>query len=144
MKPRIQFRAMVPLDYEDFTRETSYYPGPQFGGIVAWSSDNGVNRIMGMVGFDGWTPNAVTMHWWIKHPRCIIPLWHEALTYLAANGKKKIIGTTPSNNYRALRTMYDKLGWQKVAVIEGGWADNVDIIISEYLIHARHQSAAAA
>ena len=133
---------MVPLDYEDFTKATSYYPGPQFGGIVAWFNDAGRNVIMGAVGFDGWTPNAVTMHWYIKHPRCIIPLWHESLAYLSGHGKRKIIGTTPSNNVRALRTMYDKLGWRKVAVIEGGWADNVDIIISEYLIHAE-QSAAA-
>jgi hypothetical protein len=133
----------MPADYEDFTRETCYYPGPQFGGIVAWSFDGQVNRIMGMVGFDGWTPSAVTMHWYIKHPRCLIPLWHESLRYLALHGKKKIIGTTPSNNVRALRTMYDKLGWQKVAVIEGGWDDGVDIIISEYLIHAEQSKAAA-
>jgi hypothetical protein len=135
---------MVPADHEDFTRATCYYPGPQFGGIIAWSWDGQKNTIMGAVGFDGWTPNAVTMHWWIKQPRCLIPLWHESLAYLAANGKRKIIGTTPSNNQRALRTMYDKLGWKKVAVIEAGWADNVDIIISEYLIHAPLSDTAAA
>jgi len=133
---------MVPSDHEDFIRETSYYPGPQFGGIVAWSWDGQKNTIMGAVGFDGWTPNAVTMHWWIKQPRCLMPLWRESLAYLAQHGKKKIIGTTPSSNVRALRTMYDKLGWRKVYTIEGGWADNVDIIISEYLIHEQ-QSAAA-
>lgn len=141
MKPAIQFRAMAPLDYKDFTKATSYYPGPQFGGIIAWAQKDGVNTIMGMVGFDGWTPNAVTMHWWIKQPRCLIPLWHESLAYLTLNGKRKIIGTTPSNNCRALRTMYDKLGWRKVAVIEDGWADNVDIVISEYLINAQQPAA---
>jgi hypothetical protein len=134
MKPRIQFRAAVPSDYKDFTEATSYYPGPQFGGIVAWCWDGQKNIIMGMVGMDGWTPNAVTMHWYIRHPRCLLPLWREVCKYLAMHGKKKIVGTTPSNNTRALRTMYDKLGWRKVATIEGGWADGVDIIISEYLL----------
>ena len=144
MKPRIQFRAMVPADHKDFTLATHYYPGPQFGGIVAWSWDGQKNTIMGAVGFDGWTPNAVTMHWWIRQPRCLIPLWHESLSYLSLHGKRKIVGTTPSNNTRALRTMYDKLGWRQVAIIEGGWDDNVDIIISEYLIHAKQPVAAAA
>jgi hypothetical protein len=135
---------MVPSDYEDFTRATSYYPGPQFGGIVAWSWDGKKNAVMGMVGFDGWTPNAVTMHWWIRQPRCLTPLWHESLRYLSLHGKRKIVGTTPSNNTRALRTMYDKLGWQQVATIKDGWDEGVDIIISEYLIHGDPVSVAAA
>jgi hypothetical protein len=142
VKPAIKFRAMMPADYEDFSKATSYYPGPQFGGIVAWCWDGTHNVIMGAVGFDGWTPSAVTMHWWIKYPRCLIPLWHESLHYLAQHGKRKIIGTTPSNNVRALRTMFDKLGWQQVARIKDGWDVGVDIIISEYLINAQQSLAA--
>lgn len=140
MKPRIKFRAMTPLDYEEFTRATSYYPGPQFGGVVAWS-DAGV---MGMVGIDGWTPTSVMMHWFIKHPRCIMPLWSEVTGYLAQHGKRKIIGSTPSDNVRALRMIFNKLGFVEVARIKDAWAEGVDIVISEYEIKAARRLEAAA
>lgn len=142
MKPRIQFRAMVPSDYEEFTTATSYYPGPQFGGIVAWTFDGQVNRIMGMVGLDGWTPTSVAVHWFIKHPRCIMPLWYELVNYGALHGKKKFIGTTPSNNTPALRMIFGRLGWHEVARIKDGWDNGIDIIISEYRIHAKQQKVA--
>jgi hypothetical protein len=142
VKPPIKFRAMMPLDYEEFTRATSYHPGPQFGGIVAWCWNGQRNIIMGMVGLDGWTPTSVAAHWFIKHPRCIMPLWRELLGYLALHGKKKIIGTTPSDNTRALRMIFKRLGWREVARLKDAWDEGVDIIISEYLIHEKQQLAA--
>jgi hypothetical protein len=142
MKPTIRFRAMVPSDYEEFTTATSYHPGPQFGGIVAWSFNGERNVIMGMVGLDGWTPTSVAAHWFIRHPRCIMPLWRELLGYLTKHGKKKIIGTTPSNNERALRMIFGRLGWHEVARLKDAWDDGVDIIISEYRIYEKQQLAA--
>lgn len=142
MKPAIKFRAMVPSDYEEFTSATSYYPGPQFGGIVAWCWDGRKNVIMGMVGLDGWTPTSVMAHWCIRHPRCIMPLWRELLGYLAGHGKRKIIGSTPGNNVRALRMIFGRLGFKEVARIKDAWDDGVDIVISEYRIHAQHRLAA--
>jgi hypothetical protein len=142
VKPQIKFRAMVPSDYEEFTTATSYYPGPQFGGIVAWSWDGQKNTIMGMVGLDGWTPTSVAVHWFIRHPRCIMPLWRELCAYAAMHGRKKFIGTTPSDNVRALRMIFGRLGWHEVARIKAGWNDGVDIIISEYKINAQQQLAA--
>ena len=133
---------MVPQDYEEFTKATSYYPGPQFGGIVAWCWDGQKNIIMGMVGLDSWTPTSVMAHWYIKHPRCIAPLWNELLVYLSRNGKQKIIGSTPGDNTRALRMIFDKLGWREVARVKDGWNNGIDIVISEYIINAE-QSAAA-
>lgn len=143
MKPSIKFRAMVPPDYEEFTQATSYYPGPQFGGIVAWSWDGQKNTIMGMVGLDAWTPATVSVHWCIKHPRCILPLWQELVAYGQLHGKKKFIGTTPSDNKRALRMIFRKLGWQQVAAIKDGWDVGVDIIISEFIIPAQAARIAA-
>ena len=142
MKPPIKFRAMVPSDYEEFTRETSYHPGPQFGGIVAWFWNGQRNVIMGMVGLDGWTPTSVMAHWFIRHPRCILPLWGELLGYLTLHGKRKIIGSTPGNNARALRMIFNKLGFREIARIKDGWDSGVDIVISEYLINAKQQLAA--
>jgi hypothetical protein len=134
---------MVPSDYEEFTSNCGYHPGPQFGGIVAWSWDGQRNVIMGMVGFDSWTPTSVMAHWWIRHPRCILPLWSEATSYLAMHGRRKVIGSTPGDNVRALRMIFNKLGFIEVARIKDAWADGVDIVISEYHINAQQQSAAA-
>jgi hypothetical protein len=142
VKPEFKFRAAVPADYEAFTAATHYYPGPQFGGIVAWFWDGQHNVTAGMVGMDGWTNTCVSMHWYIKYPRCLLPLWREVLKYLTLHGKRKIIGTTPSNNTRALRTMFDKLGWQQIARIKDGWDVGVDIIISEYILNEQQSIAA--
>lgn len=142
MKPPIKFRAMTVHDHADFTRETSYYPGPQFGGVVAYEWDGQKNIIMGMVGLDSWTPTSVMAHWYIKHPRCIRPLWAEVTRYLALHGKRKVIGSTPGDNVRALRTIFDKLGFHEVARVKDAWADGVDIVISEYCINAEHKLAA--
>ena len=138
MKPSIAFRAITPADYAEFTAQTSYYPGPQFGGIVAYHDEVD----MGAVGLDGWTPTSVVAHWWIKHPRCLLPLWHELQAYLARHGKCKIIGMTPGDNVRALRMIFNRLGWHEIARIRDGWDKGVDIIISEYTIHADQSSSA--
>ena len=142
MKPEIKFRAMVPSDYEEFTKATSYHPGPQFGGIVAWFWNGQSNVIMGMVGLDGWTPTSVMAHWFIRHPRCIMPLWREVVWYLARHGRKKVIGSTPGDNVRALRMIFGRLGFREIARIKDGWDDGIDIVISEYKINAQQQLAA--
>jgi hypothetical protein len=142
VKPAIKFRAMTPLDYEEFTRATSYHPGPQFGGVVAWCWDGQKAVVMGAVGLDGWTPTSVMAHWWIRHPRCILPLWREVTIYLAQHGRKKVIGSTPGDNVRALRMIFNKLGFVEVARIKDGWDEGIDIVISEYRINAQQQLAA--
>lgn len=139
MKPRIQFRAVTQFDLSEFSERTGYFPSSQFGGIVAYS-DSGV---MGVVGLDSWTPTSVMAHWYIRHPRCILPLWNEVLRYLAIHGRRKVIGSTPGDNVRALRMIFNKLGFTEVARIKDGWGDGVDIVISEYLIDVAKQQVAA-
>ncbi len=135
MKPQIQFRAINEADFATFAEATGYQPGPTFGGIVAFT-DGG---IMGAVGLDGWTSNAVCAHWWIRHPRCILPLWQEVCEYLAKHGRKKVIGMTPSDNVRALRMIFNKLGFIELTRIKDAWGDGVDVVISEYNIHVERQ-----
>jgi len=43
---------------------------------------------------------------------------------------------------RALRMIFNKLGFREVARIKDAWTDGVDIVISEYLINAKQQLAA--
>jgi len=139
VKSPILFRAVGPGDIERFVAETNYYPTAQFGGIVAYSKSG----TMGVVGLDSWTPTSVMAHWYIRHPRCILPLWNEVRHYLAIHGRRKIIGSTPGDNVRALRMIFGKLGFVEIARIKDGWGDGVDIVISEYLINVNEQQVAA-
>jgi hypothetical protein len=141
VKPTILYRAVVKADIPLFTSKTNYHPSSQFGGIVAYTE----RGVMGMVGLDSWTPNSVMAHWYIRHPRCIMPLWKELNLYLAQHGRRKIIGSTPGNNARALRTMFRKLGFVEIARIKDGWSDGVDMVISECEVraHESQQSIAA-
>jgi hypothetical protein len=129
-------------DFNMFVKQTSYFFGPQFGGIVAYTRRDGRVVSMGMVGFDSWAPRTVMAHWYIRYPRCIEPLWAEAVKYIADTGRKAILGSTPSNNDKALRSIRH-LGWEELYRIKDGWDEGVDLVISEYKIHVNHASSAA-
>lgn len=121
----------MPLDVITFQHEVGYYPTSQFNGIVAFSDDG----VMGMVGFDRWTATGVEMHWFIKRPRCLLPLWYEALSYLRQHGKRKIVGNTPGDNHRALRMIFGRLGFVEKCRIKDAYDVGVDLVISEYTIN---------
>jgi RimJ/RimL family protein N-acetyltransferase len=135
VKPVIRFRAAEDHDARWFCATLNLIPTTEFGGIVAYNDQ----FAMGMVGFDNWTPNSVMMHFHIRQPRCLIPLWNEALGYLSSYGRRIIIGSTASDNIRALRVI-KKLGWVEKTRIIDGWSDGVDLIISEYRIHEPKRS----
>jgi hypothetical protein len=141
VKSDIQFRAVEPRDVDEFIRRTNYYPTSQFGGIVAYNEKG----TMGVMALDCWTPSSVMAHWYIRHPRCIMPLWKELNLYLAQYGRKKIIGSVPSDNTRCLSVIYRKLGFVPVARIIDGWSDGVDLVITEceVKVHGYQQQVAA-
>lgn len=130
MKPQISFRATQSEDIPWFRQTTNYRVSPDWTGIVAYCE--GTER-MGMVLFDGWTPNAAMAHFSIPRPRCLIPLWNEAVGYLRQNGKVAVFGVTPSDNARALRAIR-RLGWTEQTRLKDGWSEGVDLVISEYRI----------
>jgi len=74
-----------------------------------------------------------------------MPLWKELNLYLATHGRRKIIGSTPGDNERALRTIFRKLGFVEIARIKDGWGDGVDMVISEceVKVHESQQQVAA-
>lgn len=136
MKPEIRFRAMTLEDVYTFCHEVGFYPDGQFGGIVAFHDD----KVMGMVGFDDWTKTSVRLHWFIKQPRCLMPLWREVVTYLDQHGRKKAVGMTPSDNIKALRMIFRHLGFVEVGRIKDGYDEGIDLIISECDIHGQISS----
>jgi hypothetical protein len=130
-------------DFRTFTVATSYFPSSQFTGIVAYMLRGGREDGMGMVGFDSWAPRTVMAHWYIRFPRCIEPLWAEAVKYIANTGRKAILGSTPADNDKALRSIRH-LGWEELYRVKDGWDEGVDLVISEYKIHVTSANAALA
>ena len=127
MKSAFTFRALRHDEWADFEARTKYIPGRQFGGIVACKDGEPV----GAVGLDNWSGRTVSVHWWIRHPRCIPALWAELLSYLRQYDYAHLIGTIPSDNVRSLRGAL-RLGWKELARIKDGWAVGTDIVILEY------------
>lgn len=110
-------------------------PGPQFGAIEAVTDGE---RIVGMVGFDGWLPNAVSLHVAMEEPdRVPRELRREALRQLtrvgfgiAFNGcgRNVALATVLSSNERSIR-FTESLGFRKVATLTDAWAPGVDLLI---------------
>jgi hypothetical protein len=125
--------SIVPATEEDkrlFEKSTGYCVGEHFRGIKA-VSPNGV--LLGMVGFDHWTPASVQIHVWIDSPLALkgYALIKESLRYAFVQaGKKLIVGVTPSNLPKALK-FNAHIGFKQIAVIRDGWDVGVDMIITE-------------
>ena len=119
-------------DFEWIRSRTSCAVGPGFRAIAAREGD----RILGMVGFDGWwgapgSGGAVQMHVAIDAPPCARRLVRAAFDYVFNQaGKAVAIGVVPSHNARALR--FDLgLGFRESYRVRDGWAPGDDMIFLE-------------
>ena len=85
-----------------------------------------------MAGYDYWTPNAVQMHIWIKHPEAYLSkeFIQEGFGYPFNSGRNLVIGVTPGDNARAL-TFNRKLGFVEKYRIKDGWSLGTDMVIQE-------------
>lgn len=126
----MKFKAAEPFHLEWLCKKLSYTPTRDFSGIVALDGD----RIMGMVGFDYWTPRSAQLHFTLLDAKCTLPLWAEAKKYLRQHGRKLAVGVTPSNIERALR-LIKLYGFVEKYRIVNGWDEGVDMVISECPIH---------
>lgn len=89
-------------------------------------------RIRGMVGYNGWTENAVSMHFAIEGPGAFKALHAEAFKYAFEQaGKKMVFGVTPSDNARAIKAIR-AVGFREVYREKDGFADGVDIVFSRF------------
>lgn len=126
----ISYRAATPEDVAWFSKATSYLPGPQFSGVVAYVD----GPPLGMVGLDYWTHTAVQAHVCIENVKVLAPLWREVVNYLRSHGLKLIVGVTPSDNDLSIR-LQRSLGFKEQYRQKDGWNDGVDMVLSEYRIH---------
>lgn len=111
-----------------FFEQTRYRFGGGWRGIVALTA---AGQVRGMVGYDGWTENAVQMHVALPDPRAALALVRPAFSYpFEEIGVKVAYGLTPADNHRGL-ALASRLGFRQVYRLQDGWADGVDLVLSE-------------
>ncbi len=123
-----------PEHYDWIATRAQLLCGPQFRAIEALADDG---RILGMVGFDGWLPNAVSLHIAMEEP-AVIPraerrramhrLIRDAFR-IAFNGcgKGVAVATVLSTNDRS-RRLVERVGFKPASKIEDAWAPGVDLL----------------
>jgi RimJ/RimL family protein N-acetyltransferase len=103
-------------------------------GFMALEAVDG-ERILGMVGFDGWLPGAVCLHVAIEHPIALRRLISAAFTSAFAPaprgfGKRAAIATVLSTNKRSLR-LVRRLGFRDAYVGRDWSGPGVDFMAFE-------------
>ena len=88
-------------------------------------------RIVGMVGYDGWTHTACSMHVAIETPAAVRALLRPAFDYAFNHKQRKVVlGITPGDNAAALR-FNRHLGFSQVHRVKDGWAEGIDLVVQE-------------
>jgi RimJ/RimL family protein N-acetyltransferase len=104
-------------------------------GLEAIKATDTAGRIVGMVGFDGWTPNALCMHIALEYPgalrRLIRPGFDIAFNRLQ---KRLVIVTVLSTNKRSL-ALVRHLGFIETHRILDGWDVGAHLVIHEMRRH---------
>lgn len=96
--------------------------------IGAYAADG---RILGMVGYDGWTPNSCCMHVAIDSPIAIRRLRRPAfgIPFRELN-KGLVLASVLSTNKESL-WFVDRLGFKRVARIKDGYEPGVHVMLFE-------------
>ena len=122
-------RAAPRYHYDWIIDQTGLHISSAFRAIEAIEEKTG--RIVGMVGYDDWTPNSVSMHMAIAYPMAVRTLVGPAFSYPFLEAQRKVIlGVTPGDNERALK-LNRHLGLREIYRIRDGWLDGVDMVIQE-------------
>jgi RimJ/RimL family protein N-acetyltransferase len=89
-------------------------------------------KIIGIVGYDNWTPASVQMHVWAeKGAWAGGKLLKEAFTYPFVQCKRIVAyGVIPSDNERALKFIRH-VGFQEITRLRDGWSSGVDLVVNE-------------
>jgi len=98
--------------------------GPTFFAIKAVRD----GQIVGMVGYDAWTPNSCTMHVAIEHPIAVRRLKPKAFDIPRCLGRRVALAGVLSNNDRSLR-FTQHLGFQRIAQLDDAWQPGVHIVL---------------
>jgi hypothetical protein len=118
-----------PQDNVRFQQETGYRIGPDFRGIKAVVD----GEIIGMVGYDLWTPNSVNMHVLACVPIAMMSpaVVRNVFEYpFVQAGRSVVIGNIPGYNDKCL-AITEWLGFKEIYRIKDGWEKGVDMVVKE-------------
>ena len=100
-------------------------------GFKAIKCVDGSGRIRGMVGYDGWTENAVQCHMAVDSPMAWRAMAAPAFEYpFQQAGKRVILGLIPASNAPSVK-LAKRLGLRETYRVRDGWAQGVDLIVFE-------------
>lgn len=117
-----------PSHYEWLQKRIDIQIGPEFRAIEAVDA---AGRVHGMVGFGGWTPNAVSLHFALDNPAALRSLLRPAFGIAFKDaGKGLAVATVLSTNARSLAVV-PRIGFRETYRIRDGWAVGVDLVIFE-------------
>lgn len=121
----IEVRAAAPEHLPWIIQRAGLVHSPGLRAIEAVEGE----RILGMVAYDGWTPNACSMHVAIDEVIASRRLLRPAFGIPFVELKKQVvIGTVLGTNDRAL-ALDLHLGFKVQCRIQDAWAPGVDLII---------------
>jgi RimJ/RimL family protein N-acetyltransferase len=114
--------------YAWIAQKANLTSGPEFRAIEAVDD---AGRIHGMVGYDGWTPNAVTMHIALENPAALRSLIRPAfrIPFLSL-GRGVAMASVLGNNARSL-ALVRSVGFREACRVRDGFAVGVDLVIFE-------------
>lgn len=128
-------RPAPPEHFAWIAQRANLVPGPQFGAIEAVTDGD---RIIGMVGFDGWLPNAVSLHIAMEEPGEVSrDLRREAMHRLIGDafriafngcGRGVVVATVLSSNERS-RRLVERLGFTPAGCLKDAWSPGVDLVL---------------
>jgi hypothetical protein len=102
--------------------------GSQFRAIEAI---DGAGRIVAMVGYDGWTESAVSMHVTLEYPAALRRILRPAFGIpFVELGKKLVLCQVLSTNAQSL-ALVKGVGFRQVYRGRDWWADGVDLVFFE-------------
>lgn len=120
--------AAVPADFAWLVERTSCAVTSQFRAIKA-VDDSG--RIRGMVGYDGWTINAVQAHMAVEAPMVWRSLLGPAFAYpFGECNRGLLLAAIPSHNTRSWGLALH-FGFRVAHVVRDGWAVGDDLLLLE-------------
>ena len=120
--------AASPEDFDWLVERTQCAPTLGFRAIKAIDE---TGRILGMVGYDGWTENAVQAHMAVDTPMAWRAMLGPAFAYpFQECGKGVILATIPAGNARSVH-LAKRFGFVEVFRVRDGWVLGEDLLLLE-------------
>lgn len=120
--------AAAPEDFAWIAERTGCVPGPGFRAIKVVDSRG---KIRGMVGYDGWTENAVQAHMAVDTPVAWRSLVRPAFSYpFEEAGRGIILATISARNLRSVHLAL-RFGFRLLHRIKDGQAVGRDLLLLE-------------